>query len=738
MRFGKRNKSPLSWGWRAKREDESEPQFRPVASEERNALLSSGDVASPPTPPSGRPRATDDPAQSALIHLQRFQQIVMDAQRGYIPDDFAEGCMEELIGALEITYAQGWHDVTQALTETGRVLKSYDEAYRASECTPFLTESYQMLCLMVTHQMGGGVRPWVLQKWRNHFQTAVTDLTNAGLALVDDESDEDYEEEPAQPVIVADEAAPDSGDSMPFDLPPDAAEDFSDTVQPELPDLEVLLAESDAELEESPADIEDSAQTRVQEDPPPPAAQQLRPEPEGRGKIVASDELPPLTPLRMRGDEAAEPVVASAGYNDPVEVGPFSEAPAIAGLPEDGLFGTDNGVVGPVEAPSPVMHGEAPAPGVAPASATPAAPEPESGDSDDEIAAMLDELSDELEQITRKAAGDASTIYTSAAQKLLHLAERAAEKDWQGSISVCQALARLCQQGMDAEIQPDDRFIDLAYGFAGAYIEGRDGARLPGVREWMAECESLLSAWTSTPEKAPVAKIEPPSNAAVSLLETAQRAAVGGNPAEATLLALQAAATFARSQAEATSRLVQETEARLQQSAGEIEQARETVQQAEQQVITAEDAISAAERAYAEQQGRTGDQRRNVDRIRARIADLDEQIRQLQAQREEAAREEAGASTELAGQEQREREAQLLLDGKADAEQASRVALEDARQQVKNLQRRRGEIESEMERAREMLTRQRASLEDIEETIAQIRDGGRSSAGDEMDSETLF
>ena len=66
------------------------------------------------------------------------------------------------------------------------------------------------------------------------------------------------------------------------------------------------------------------------------------------------------------------------------------------------------------------------------------------------------------------------------------------------------------------------------------------------------------------------------------------------------------------------------------------------------------------------------------------------------------------------------------------------MALEDARQQVKNLQRRRGEIESEMERAREMLTRQRASLEDIEETIAQIRDGGRSSAGDEMDSETLF
>ena len=48
------------------------------------------------------------------------------------------------------------------------------------------------------------------------------------------------------------------------------------------------------------------------------------------------------------------------------------------------------------------------------------------------------------------------------------------------------------------------------------------------------------------------------------------------------------------------------------------------------------------------------------------------------------------------------------------------MRLENARQQVKDLQRRRSELEAALARNREMLTRNRASLSDIERTVAQL------------------
>ena len=50
----------------------------------------------------------------------------------------------------------------------------------------------------------------------------------------------------------------------------------------------------------------------------------------------------------------------------------------------------------------------------------------------------------------------------------------------------------------------------------------------------------------------------------------------------------------------------------------------------------------------------------------------------------------------------------------------TRRRLEEARQKVKNLERKRGELELEMERARDILARQLSSFEDIEQTITQL------------------
>ena len=60
--------------------------------------------------------------------------------------------------------------------------------------------------------------------------------------------------------------------------------------------------------------------------------------------------------------------------------------------------------------------------------------------------------------------------------------------------------------------------------------------------------------------------------------------------------------------------------------------------------------------------------------------------------------------------------------------------LEDARQKVKNLERKRSELELEMERARDLLARQQSSLQDIQQTIAQLEktDLAGSGSSDEL------
>jgi len=81
-----------------------------------------------------------------------------------------------------------------------------------------------------------------------------------------------------------------------------------------------------------------------------------------------------------------------------------------------------------------------------------------------------------------------------------------------------------------------------------------------------------------------------------------------------------------------------------------------------------------------------------------------------------------------------ETQAKDVLDSTLTGEQDARVKLEDARQSVKQLQRKQADYESAMERAREGLNRQRASVADIEQTIEQIRsaEGAAGASGDDL------
>ena len=120
--------------------------------------------------------------------------------------------------------------------------------------------------------------------------------------------------------------------------------------------------------------------------------------------------------------------------------------------------------------------------------------------------------------------------------------------------------------------------------------------------------------------------------------------------------------------------------------------------------------------------------------VEARIVELDAQIQNLMAQKASAIEERDGSVSRLETAQAEQQRSQGALEELKANEDATRVRLEDARQDVKTLQRKRTDIEKAMERAREALMRQRASAVDIEKTIAQIRstETGQLGEGDTL------
>jgi peptidoglycan hydrolase CwlO-like protein len=142
-----------------------------------------GGAAAPPAHLNG------DPTQRLLTALGRFQRQVARAESGAPQAQWVDECMNQLITGIELAVAQEWDNVMQALTDTARVLASYESAERAGECVPFLEDAYEILCLMVGDLIVDNVRSGVMVKWRERYNEAVGDLSRAGIELMEDEED---------------------------------------------------------------------------------------------------------------------------------------------------------------------------------------------------------------------------------------------------------------------------------------------------------------------------------------------------------------------------------------------------------------------------------------------------------------------------------------------------------------------------------------------------------------------
>ncbi len=163
-----------------------------LATEERNALLG---VDSGP-PGSEFPASEEDtmlagdPTQHLLTALGRFHRQVVKAKSAASQDEWCEECMNQILSGIEIALSQNWEDVQEALTDAARILLSYEEAGCAQGCVSFLQDGYEILCLMVGDLIVDNVRSGVMDKWRRRYQVAIEELLKAGLTLVEDEEDE--------------------------------------------------------------------------------------------------------------------------------------------------------------------------------------------------------------------------------------------------------------------------------------------------------------------------------------------------------------------------------------------------------------------------------------------------------------------------------------------------------------------------------------------------------------------
>jgi len=611
-----------------------------VAAEERSALLDA-EARQFHMPPASEPEvlAGGDPTQKLLTALGRFQRHVARAEAGADQELWSDNCMDELVAAVEISLAENWTEVVEALAGTGRVLQTYEDAGYAHLCVSFLGDSYEILCLMVGDLIVGNVRAGVMQKWRYRYDEAVAEIEAAGLSLVQDDEEEGVEEEsyehapvPAQIHTIETETAP--------------ATEAEETAGPEL----------ESEGETAPV-------AEAQETPEPELAQAQTPQ----QATVAPEQ------------SSAE---TTSGE---VEV----EKPAEDTVPVDDL-------------------------GIAP-----------------EVASALDALCDDLVLFEEVPENDPSPAVAAVREEVATLENHARQTGQERSTELCQAMATLCELAREPTHARDDRFLEVAYGFCEAYVVANTDPNSPVVDNWSAESEELLEAW----RQAPVApEFRPDGRSLQTLLQTAQRAIAEGDVSHAKILALQAAANLAKVETAKAEVSVHEAELRLKEGSEEIDRAREQVKEAELCVVKAGQRMAEGKRACNDIQASVAQILEARKEMEHRIAQLDAQARELQAQREAEVKRmfEAGIQLDEARRTQAQAEAELGT--QAEAEQAARVLHEDTRQHIKSLQHKRSEIELALAHVRETLNRHRSSLADIEQAIAEIRGGDaqRQSDSEEM------
>lgn len=412
MRFGKRNKTWSAVGRRffgedasngpkdtesaaaaaPVREDTPEPELEEqVMAVEEAGVHSAGPV---------------DPSQSLLISLGRFKKHIQRALG--MPDNthWPGECMRELVSMLHVALDHHWSTLQMALTDTARVLSSYEHAGRAASCLPFLRASDDALSMMIGDLIIDNETPTVRDAWRKHYQTALETMRREGIPLIEEEEEEPVSQ-PAQEAPV--ETAP---------APPMEEARAEETVPETLPAVDSAPETPPDETPDTASPFEDAAPA------PPPLAESLLPMPE-----TPWDDVAPLEPsasgkAEMGGEGPSTPLdtpepgaCAGEGEKKPESDGVWEAA--LDAREEEGAPD-----IPPLEISG--EDGALPETGAVPGEEAPAAPEPEPEPEPEPVKApTLDEINRAMQ--TAMQSGDVAAARVLAIQLAAALAQQEAD-----------------------------------------------------------------------------------------------------------------------------------------------------------------------------------------------------------------------------------------------------------------------------------------------------------------------
>jgi len=690
-----------------------------MSRDERSMLLGSGGDAAGP----------DQQLLGVLNTVREAAQAVLD---GRAKRFWADECMNQLILGVEVALGQGWGEIVDAFTDAGRILQSYENGGKPGQAAPYIVEAYDILCALVGDAFSGAATPAIAGQWRARYQKEVAQLERSGFELVNDEFDANSE---------------DSADAFAF---PDLSskivrlrpQDDLPTLD-ELPPLDSMLGNASA------AKAQPQAQRQRVDATPPTArldaARVARVE-EARAQQAAEavEKAAPPAPTRT----TVQPSRIMVEFVDRI-------CEELGGLPqrsEDERVLSMEMIQGGVAA----LKREAMKDGFA-----------TSAELCDEMlkacmfisqdGAPVDELFTDLAfgfcGIYVEAMGNPASENVSAwrvecnglLEEWLEIATRP-----EAPALVAQPVAPPVATVEMLEVQDviEDESVDAQSAeddgiWIGSGAEPRaEEAAIQEAPQLMAEVarpapepEPIRAVAPAPRIEAPVAEAPAPFiRSAVlpsaDLFVRAQEALARGDGEAAKGLALQAAAMIAESEVDKAEYLLRTAEAKLKANVTAIEEARGDVKNTEKSVMNAASEVAAGETVLGQVKSQTAKVAHDLQESEAEVADIERQLAELQARLAAQQADVANVSGKLEEAKSIEAQSENQLLGLRDHEKDVRKELEAARQRVKDRQRVSGEIESEMDRAREMLSRQRTSLSDIKQTINRpepIKTGGVGS-----------
>ncbi len=758
MRFGRAKKN---WGFlrHQTKENGSMASSGRVAGEERSALLSESDGVSAQQSPGESRVARNDAIQDLQSTLGRFHRGIIRGREGAPTDRWTADCMDELIVAVELARAQRWPEVLKALVDTGRVLQSCEDAGLAEEALPFLEDSHDLLAMIAVDLSVGTLRPGVMDRWREHYHDALQDLEEQGIDVVTDDGEPeraaavprqtaaDEDGMPFTPVGVTPSAV-DPGDALPVldELPPLGVLGVQDAPVVSVPDPGASYDDEDDEEDDEDDDdfplleaFGEASYMHVDEDASEAPASLTVSEAGGLPREVENllDVLcAELNTLEGKAAGARDPEAlfdylaqlreyARAMKSQPAEALCQGFVVLCQMLSEDvGAWGNDRFFE--IAYSFCGAYGEACTLGE---TAT--------------VAAWRDEAESFVESLSSPTVQDDTALVDEEIAEQVEVVAPATASDGDGlSLEdyIAAQAAGITPETLELEEQdavdamPDPAPYDVASPALDLMPEETSGTAPEAGDDFPEIYASGVAGSDSTAHDEADSVSSPESAAVEQLLETARQALLKGDAGDAKLLALRAAAQIAAVETAKAEALVHQTERRLRENTQAIDAARSDVQHVEQEVVSAEHSVINGREAVQARHGDIAASQAGLEAIDVRIAQIEDEMRRLDEQRRAELDRRVAQERECEATRQAAVDAEAQLEALRAAEDAARVRLEEARQNVKHHQLRRSELEAAVTQARDALVTQRNSLVDLDKTIALVKGEvpSETEPGDEL------